>query len=60
MEYTFKLTEAEAQTMLNALVKEPYMTVAELVAKIQVQATEQQKAAENGFGRHVPDSDKAV
>jgi hypothetical protein len=47
MEYTFKLTEAEAQILLNALVKEPYMTVAELIAKIQAQATEQQKANES-------------
>jgi len=56
----FEFNEQEAQIILNALIKEPYMTVAELIAKIQAQAAEQQKASENGFARTVSSSEKAV
>ena len=41
MELTFKLTQEEAQSILNALVKEPYVTVVDVVNKIQLQASEQ-------------------
>jgi hypothetical protein len=41
MELTLKLTEQEAQIVLNALVKEPYLTVVDVVNKIQTQAGEQ-------------------
>lgn len=37
----FEFTEQEAQAILNALVKEPYMQVVELVAKLRKQAEEQ-------------------
>jgi hypothetical protein len=47
MDFIFKLTEQEAQTVLNALVKEPYGLVVDVVNKIQQQAIEQRKAAEN-------------
>lgn len=41
MELTFKLTEQEAQKVLNALVKEPYIDVVNVINKIQGQASEQ-------------------
>lgn len=41
MELTLKLTDQEAQTVLNALVKEPYLTVVDVINKIQQQASEQ-------------------
>lgn len=41
MELTIKLTEQEAQTVLNALVKEPYLSVVDVINKIQQQASEQ-------------------
>ncbi|MDA1558304.1 hypothetical protein PDK45_25585 [Bacillus cereus] len=41
MELTFKLTEQEAQKVLNALVKESYIEVVDVVNKIQMQASEQ-------------------
>lgn len=37
----FEFTEQEAQAILNALVKEPYMQVAEVIAKLRKQAEEQ-------------------
>lgn len=46
MELTFKLNEQEAQLVLNSLVKEPYVTVVEVVNKIQVQANEQMREKE--------------
>lgn len=41
MEFNFKLTEKEAQIILNALIKEPYVEVVDLINKIQAQASEQ-------------------
>lgn len=46
MGLTLKLTEQEAQIVLNALVKEPYSVVVDVVNKIQLQATEQMKQEE--------------
>lgn len=46
MEFTFKLTEQEAQIMLNALTKEPYGLVVNVINKIQQQATEQRQEKE--------------
>ena len=43
MEFTFILTENEAQIVLNALVKEPYGLVIDVINKIQEQAIEQRK-----------------
>lgn len=43
MDLTFKLTEQEAQIVLDALVKEPYVTVVDVINKIQQQANEQMK-----------------
>jgi hypothetical protein len=42
----FELTEQEAQLVLNALIKEPYMQVVEVIDKIQLQASEQMKQEE--------------
>ena len=36
-----ELTEAEAQIVLDALVQQPYIAVAAVVAKLQQQAAEQ-------------------
>ena len=41
MMLTFTLTEAEAQIILDALVQQPYIVVAPVVAKVQQQAAEQ-------------------
>ena len=46
MEFTLKLTEQEAQTVLNALTKEPYGVVAGVIATIQAQAIEQRQKAQ--------------
>jgi hypothetical protein len=46
MELSFKLTQQEAQTVVNALVKEPFIQVADVINKIQSQATEQMKKEE--------------
>lgn len=43
MEFTFKLTEQEAQKVLNALVQEPYIEVVDVINKIQQQAVEQRQ-----------------
>ena len=43
MELTFKLTQEEAQSILNVLVKEPYASVVDVINKIQLQASEQMK-----------------
>ena len=37
----FEFTEQEAQAILNALVKEPYVQVADLVNKVRQQAEKQ-------------------
>ena len=41
MTLAFELTEAEAQIVLDALVQQPYIAVAAVVAKLQQQAAEQ-------------------
>jgi len=46
MEFNFNLTEQESQIMLNALLKEPYGVVANVVSKIQQQAFEQRNKKE--------------
>jgi hypothetical protein len=46
MDFTFKLNEQEAQIMLNALTKEPYGLVVDVINKIQQQAIEQRKVQE--------------
>lgn len=46
MEFTFKLNEQEAQIVLNALTKEPYGLVVNVVNNIQSQAIEQRKTKE--------------
>lgn len=45
MTITLTLTQAEAQIILDALVQQPYVAVAAVVAKIQQQATEQMRPA---------------
>ena len=42
---TFTLTEAEAQIILDALVQQPYIVAAPVVAKVQQQAAEQMQPA---------------
>lgn len=39
--FIFELTEQQAQKVLNALVKEPYGEVVEVIGIVQRQATEQ-------------------
>lgn len=46
MELTLKLTEQESQIILNALVKESYITAVDVINKIQLQASEQMKQEE--------------
>lgn len=46
MELTFKLTEQEAQVVLNAIAKEPLGEVIEVFNKIQMQASEQMQQEE--------------
>jgi len=41
MEFNFKLTENEAQIVLNALTKESYSLVVDVINNIQKQASEQ-------------------
>jgi len=41
MELNFKLSQAEAQQILNVLAKQPYDQVFEVIGKIQQQANEQ-------------------
>ena len=45
MMLTFTLTEAEAQIILDALVQQPYIVVAPVVAKVQQQAAEQMQSS---------------
>lgn len=44
MEFTFRMTEEEANLMATALMELPYKTVAGLVEKINQQAFEQRQA----------------
>lgn len=46
MEFNIKLSEEEAQIVLNALTKEPYGSVFIVVDSIQKQAIEQRKEKE--------------
>lgn len=41
MEYNFKVTDKEANTILNSLAQMPYLTVVDLINKLQKQASEQ-------------------
>jgi hypothetical protein len=43
MEFVLKLNEHEAQVVLNALIKEPYGEVVDVINKIQQQAVEQRQ-----------------
>ena len=43
LEFNFKLTEQEAQIVLNALTKEPYGLVVDVVNNIQQQAGKQRE-----------------
>ena len=45
MEFNFKLSEQEAQIVLNALTKEPYGLVIDVVNSLQSQAIEQRKVS---------------
>ena len=44
MEFNLKLSEQEAQQVLNALIKEPYFEVVDVINKIQQQASEQMES----------------
>lgn len=46
MEFTFKFTQQDAQKVLNALIKEPYVEVVDVINNIQQQAVEQRKDSE--------------
>lgn len=46
MEYNFKFTEKEANIILNALGQQPYITIADIIQKMQQQATEQRNLVE--------------
>ncbi len=48
MEFILKLSEEEAQIVLNALVKEPYREVVEVINNIQQQAVEQRENSTDG------------
>lgn len=48
---TLTLTESEAQVILDALVQQPYITVAAVVATVQQQAADQMRAADAGQDR---------
>lgn len=48
MKFIFELSEEQAQKVLNALVKESYGEVAEVVDVIQRQAIEQRQANQEG------------
>lgn len=50
MLFTFKLSEAEANTILAALVQQPYGQVVEIIKKLHEQANEQIKPAEPTTG----------
>lgn len=42
----FEFTEQEAQKILSALIKEPYIEVADVINKMQAQAAEQMQEKE--------------
>jgi hypothetical protein len=44
--FSFTLTEAEANIIIAALVKQPFEVVANLIQKLQTQASNQQKSKE--------------
>lgn len=46
MELILKLTEQEAQKVLNALIKEPYVEVVDVINNIQLQASDQMNKEE--------------
>jgi hypothetical protein len=46
MEFNFKLSQGDAQKVLNALAKEPYVSVVEVINVIQKQANDQVKEKE--------------
>lgn len=46
LEFTLKLNEQEAQQVLNALIKEPYGEVVDVINNIQKQAVEQRQNQE--------------
>lgn len=46
MEFTFKLSEKDAQIILNALIKQPYIEVVDVINKVQEQASEQMQMVE--------------
>lgn len=46
MKFTFNLNEQEAQKVLDALIKQPYIEVVDVINKIQQQAIEQRKEQE--------------
>ncbi len=47
MELQFNVTEKEASDIINALANKPYNTVFQLIDKLQAQAVEQRKVAED-------------
>lgn len=44
MEFTFKFSEQHAQIIMNALVKEPFQQVAEVITSVQSQVQSQLQA----------------
>lgn len=48
MEFNFRLSEQEGQILLEALRKEPYGLVVDVINKIQMQAIEQRKVQNSG------------
>lgn len=45
-EYSFSITEAEANIIIGALAKQPFELVAHLIQKLQLQADKQRKNKE--------------
>lgn len=56
----FEFTEQEAQIILNALVKEPYVAVVDVINNMQAQAADQMQPQKQAFNVAVPCADKAV
>ena len=50
--FTLVFTEQEISYVLNALAKQPYIEVADLIANIQKQAAENMKPTENAGEQH--------
>lgn len=46
MNFTFDMTQTEAETMLNALAQRPFAEVSQLIGKLQQQAQAQMQAAQ--------------